>query len=92
LTFGPRDPVGRAGKAVDMKSLRRRAFRRIVLGAGLAVSCLVAGAGPASAVEVGQPAPDFRLPSTTGLDVALSDFRGKSFVLVEFYGADFAPT
>lgn len=49
-------------------------------------------AGPATAVEVGAPAPDFTLPSTTGSDIALSDFRGKQWVFLEFYGADFAPT
>jgi peroxiredoxin len=46
----------------------------------------------AAAVEVGAPAPDFKLPSTTGSDIALSDFRGKQWVFLEFYGADFAPT
>lgn len=45
-----------------------------------------------SAVEVGEKAPDFKLSSTTGTDVSLSDFRGKKWVLLEFYGADFAPT
>jgi peroxiredoxin len=44
------------------------------------------------AFEVGEPAPDFRLPSTFGSDISLSDYRGKKWVLVEFYGADFAPT
>jgi peroxiredoxin Q/BCP len=49
-------------------------------------------AGPARALDVGQPAPDFKLPSTFGNDISLSDFRGKKFVLLEFYGADYAPT
>jgi hypothetical protein len=44
--------------------------------------------GPATAVEVGAPAPDFKLPSTTGADIALSDFKGKQWVFLEFYGAD----
>ena len=47
--------------------------------------------GLVSAVEVGEPAPGFTLPATTGGDISLSDFRGKKFVLLEFYGADFAP-
>ena len=57
-----------------------------------ALILVVAGLGPAVAIEVGQPAPDFKLPSTFGSDIALSDYRGKKWVLLEFYGADFAPT
>jgi hypothetical protein len=48
-------------------------------------------AGGATAVEVGEKAPDFTLPSTTGKDISLSEFLGKKYVLIEFYGADFAP-
>ena len=46
----------------------------------------------ATAVEVGEPAPAFSLAATTGSDIALNDFRGKKWVLLEFYGADFTPT
>jgi len=58
----------------------------------LALVSVIGGPGAARALEVGQPAPDFKLPSTFGNDISLSDFRGKKFVLLEFYGADFAPT
>jgi peroxiredoxin Q/BCP len=44
------------------------------------------------ALEVGEKAPDFKLPATTGADISLSDFKGKKFVLIEFYGAAFVPT
>jgi hypothetical protein len=47
---------------------------------------------PAAAIEVGETAPDFKLPATTGADIALSDYRGKKWVFLEFYGADFQPT
>lgn len=40
---------------------------------------------------MGDKAPDFTLPSTTGENVSLSKFRGKTLVLLEFYGADFSP-
>ena len=63
-----------------------------MLGALLVVASIFTEPGPATAVEVGQPAPDFKLPASTGADVALSDFRGKKWVLLEFYGADFVPT
>jgi hypothetical protein len=43
------------------------------------------------AVDVGDKAPDFTLPSTNGLDISLSDFKGKKFVFLEFYAADFVP-
>jgi peroxiredoxin Q/BCP len=46
---------------------------------------------PVAAVEIGQVAPDFSLDATTGGKVSLSQFRGKQAVLIEFYGADFAP-
>lgn len=75
-----------------MMSLGRDAFGWILLAAALAIASIVTGPGPAMAVEVGQPAPDFTLPGTLGDDVSLADFRGKKWVLLEFYGADFAPT
>jgi len=34
---------------------------------------------------IGQPAPDFTLPSTSGHDVTLSSFRGRENVLVAFF-------
>lgn len=75
-----------------MMILGRDAFGWILLAAALAIASIVTGPGLAMAVEVGQPAPDFTLPGTMGGDVSLSDFRGKKWVLLEFYGADFAPT
>ncbi len=53
---------------------------------------LLIKAGVVSAIEVGDKAPDFKLPATTGVDISLGDFRGKKFVLLEFYGAAFVPT
>jgi peroxiredoxin Q/BCP len=41
--------------------------------------------------EVGQPAPDFTLPSTDDRDVSLSDFRGKQAVVLYFYPRDDTP-
>ena len=61
-------------------------FLGVLLAGGLAM------VGAAWAVEVGDKAPDFKLPATTGVDISLSDFRSKKWVLVEFYGSDFAPT
>ncbi len=44
------------------------------------------------AVEVGQKAPDFELPSTKGGTVRLSSFLGKKNVLLEFYLLEFTRT
>ena len=46
----------------------------------------------ATALEIGAKAPDFSLPATSGGKVGLSQFLGKTMVLIEFYGADSAPT
>jgi len=74
-----------------MRVPSKRMLSWVLLGTALAISSFVVDPSRAGAVDVGQPAPDFRLPSTFGNDISLSDFRGKKFVLLEFYGADFAP-
>jgi hypothetical protein len=75
-----------------MVNRARRAFNAALVGAVLTIGLAVAGPGPSVAAQEGSPAPDFKLPSTTGLDVALADFKGKKWVFLEFYGADFSPT
>ncbi len=42
------------------------------------------------ALAIGQPAPDFTLPSDRG-EISLSAYRGKTNVLLAFYPADFSP-
>jgi hypothetical protein len=59
---------------------------------GVLLASLLVSSSVAVALDVGAPAPDFTLPSTTGEPISLSQFRGKKLVLLEFYGADFAPT
>jgi peroxiredoxin Q/BCP len=44
-----------------------------------------------AALRVGDHAPDFELPSSTGGNVRLSDFRGKSEVVLFFYPKDNSP-
>jgi peroxiredoxin len=41
-----------------------------------------------NALRFGQAAPDFSLPSTAGGEVRLSDFKGKSDVVLVFYCYD----
>ena len=69
---------------------RRQRISSPVLAAML-LACLLVGVRETAALEVGEKAPDFTLLSTTGENISLSQFQGKQFVLIEFYGADFAP-
>ncbi len=70
----------------------RGATPRVLLGILLLCNLAAADVPWASALEVGKPAPDFALPSTTGENISLRQFRGRKLVLIEFYGAAFVPT
>jgi peroxiredoxin len=58
----------------------------VLLASGLVTTSL------ATAVDVGERAPDFTLPSTTGGMISLSQFRGQKLVLLEFHLNDFGVT
>ena len=73
-----------------MDKLTKHVQRLLLLGL-LLVSVLMT-ASVAAALEVGESAPDFALPSTTGEKISLSQYRGKKHVLIQFYGTDFNPT
>lgn len=49
------------------------------------------GAQESKLPQVGQPAPDFTLPSTDDTDVSLSSFKGKQSVVLYFYPKDDTP-
>jgi hypothetical protein len=53
----------------------RRLYSLMVFG--LLLVDVLAGASVATALEVGERAPDFTLPGTTGKEISLSQFRGK---------------
>jgi peroxiredoxin len=57
----------------------------------LAISMVIAVAGFASALQVGDKAPDFELESSKGGKLKLSSLKGKN-VLINFYILDFNPT
>ena len=50
---------------------------------------LAAQAPPKTHLKVGDTAPDFTLPSTSGKPVRLSDFRGKKNVVLAFFPTAF---
>ena len=68
----------------------RGVARLLIVSPTLASLLLVPGV--MLAVEVGEQAPDFTLPSTLGEPISLSQFRGKTHVLLEFYVRDHGPT
>ena len=69
-----------------MEAMKRRMLLFVIT-----LSFFLAAALSASAVEVGQKAPDFEIESTKGGKFKLSSLRGKN-VLINFYVLDFSPT
>ncbi len=64
--------------------------RSQTIAIGVAVACgLFAQTPPKTHLKVGDMAPDFTLPSTTGKPVTLSAFRGQKNVVLAFYPAAF---
>ena len=67
-------------------------MRRLSLALTLALAPSLLPAQQSRPLEVGAPAPDFRLPGATrygvlATPVRLSDFQGKTVVLAFFYQA-----
>jgi hypothetical protein len=63
----------------------------------LAICCLllasiVMGSMTATALQIGEKAPEFALSSTTGDKISLNQYKGKKLVLIQFYSTDFNPT
>ncbi len=67
-------------------------WMRSLLLLGMLLAGLLIVASVAVGVEVGETAPDFTLPSTTGEKISLNQFRGRNYVLLEFYIRDFGGT
>ncbi len=62
--------------------------RALSLGLLLVLAVIAAAQQPAppkTTLKVGDVAPDFTLPSTTGEKVKLRDFKGKKNVVLAFY-------
>ncbi len=66
--------------------------KKAILGLMLLALFVLASTTSAPAVEVGQKAPNFELPSTQGGKFKLSDLKGKKNLLIQFYVLDFTPT
>jgi ABC-type cobalamin transport system permease subunit len=70
---------------------RRMQSTSKLLLVGMLLAGILMSAGMTKALEVGEEAPNFTLPSTLGEELSLRQFRGKHLVLIEFYGQDFSP-
>ena len=71
--------------------MKSKWWRNALAGMLLAGSrCCSAGA--ALALEVGDKAPNFALPSSTGKEIKLADFAGKKPVVLFFYIGAFTGT
>jgi len=70
-----------------MKSYR---WKHVVTG--ILFGCTALFCGAASALEVGDKAPDFALLSTTGKEIKSADFAGKKPIVLFFYIAAFTNT
>jgi AhpC/TSA family protein len=68
-----------------------KTVRPLLMRLALAFSLVFALSGHASALGVGDKAPDFELDSTAGGKLKLSSLKGKN-VLINFYVLDFSPT
>jgi cytochrome oxidase Cu insertion factor (SCO1/SenC/PrrC family) len=68
-----------------------RYLRHLILLLSL-LSGMLLGVRSAAALDVGDTAPDFTLPSTTGEPISLQQFRGRKHLLIEFYVRAFGPT
>ena len=60
-------------------------WQRLTMVILLSSVLLCGSMGLAQALQVGDKAPDFTLPSTTGDDIKLSDYLGKKAVVLFFY-------
>ena len=60
--------------------------RSLTMSALLALPAVAQQAPPPKThLKVGDPAPDFSLPNTSGQPLKLSDFKGKKSVVVAFF-------
>ena len=66
-----------------MQAIQRRG--RFVAALLLVAVLVCGGLSSASALQVGDKAPDFALAATTADEVKLSDFIGKKHVVIFFY-------
>jgi thioredoxin-dependent peroxiredoxin len=64
-----------------------RMLKSLLMGAALALA-----AQSAHALQVGDKAPDFSLPSTSGTNLRLNDYAGKQSVVIFTYIGAFTKT
>src|ERR1019366_3074715 len=86
----PPDFAGRARNGVCSLQERATNLRHRILTAFALFVLPFAAARAAEVPQIGQPAPEFSLPSQEGGPVSLKDFRGQ-WVVLYFYPKDMTP-
>lgn len=76
-------------KRGEPMKLRKRTLASVILALFLLLAFI--SVFPVAAVELGEKAPGFELPSTKGGNLSLSSFLGKKNVVIQFYVLDFSP-
>ena len=71
---------------------RQTPSMRHLLVLSLLLLSVLGGTNVVTALDIGEQAPDFVLPSVMGDKISLKQFRGKQLVLIEFYTNDFVLT
>lgn len=72
--------------------MKTRRWTRLLAGILFASAALLFSSGWAAALNVGDKAPSFALPATTGAEVKWADFAGKQPVVLFFYIGAFTNT
>jgi len=70
--------------------MRSKRWMHLLAGMLFGIAALLSGA--ACALEVGDKAPAFALPSSTGKEIKLADFAGKQPIVLFFYIGAFTGT
>jgi hypothetical protein len=70
--------------------MRRKRWMSLMVAVLLSAVVFLMSTGAATALQVGDKAPDFSLPATTAEKISLADFIGKKPVVVFFYISAFS--
>jgi thioredoxin-dependent peroxiredoxin len=65
--------------------MRQQIIKALGLLSILSIALLTLGTTARAELKVGDPAPDFRLPGSDGVEYSLSQFKGEKPVVIAFF-------